>query len=381
MRRSPWSAVAFWIIVASWALPWAGHAQTAGRRAATLASLSSAPIFFHGQEVVVQADAVRDGVLTYLVDGEDRLVALDVPPPPAGTAERLEVSGRFYDVGRLEPDDSRTNDLPFARLSESLLGKPWPGVGELLVLAAAATRGVAAAPAVTLRTLALDPAAYRDRAVTVTGRFRGRNLYGDLPRPAGRSRWDFVLASVDAAVWVVGMEPKGDGFELDIQARIDTGRWLRVTGRVESQAGMVVIDAAEIALADPPATARPQAPRVAARRGPLPEVIFSAPLPDDTDVPRDTTVRIQFSRDMNPDSFEGRVAVSYVGRRPEGGADAGAERIAFETAYRARNRVLEIRFDAELELFRTLGVRLLDGITATDGQPLQPWALSFFVGG
>ena len=381
MRRSPWSAVAFWIVVvASWVLPWAGHAQSAGRRAATLASLSGSPIFFHGQEVVVQADAVRDGVLTYLVDGEERLVALDVPPPPAGTAERLEVSGRFYDVGRLEPGDSRTGGLPFARISELLLGKPWPGVGELLVLAASDMRGVAGTPAVTLRTLALDPAAYLDRAVTVTGRFRGRNLYGDLPRPAGRSRWDFVLASVDAAVWVVGREPKGDGFELDVQARIDTGRWLRVTGRVESQAGMVLIDAAELALADPPATPRPR-PRAAARRGPPPEVIFSAPLPDDTDVPPDTTVRIQFSSDMDPDSFEGRVAVSYGGRQPAGGADAGGEGLTFETFYRARNRVLELRFDAELEPFRTLDVRLLDGITATDGQPLPPWALSFFVGG
>ena len=380
MRRYPWSAVAVCIFAASWALPWTGHAQTASRRAATLASLSGSPIFFHGQEVVVLADAVRDGVLTYLVDGEERLVALDVPPPPAGTAERLEVSGRFYDVGRLEPDDSRTSGLPFARLSESLLGRPWPGVGELLVLAASNTRGVAGTPAVTLRTLALDPAAYLDRAVTVTGRFRGRNLYGDLPRPPGRSRWDFVLASVDAAVWVVGREPKGDGFELDVQARIDTGRWLRVTGRVESHAGMVVIDAAELALADPPATPRPQ-PRVAAHRGPPPEVIFSAPLPDDTDVARDTTVRIQFSSDMDPDSFEGRVVVSYVGGPAAGGTDAGAASLTFETAYRARNRVLEIRFDEALEQFRTLGVRLLDGITATDGQPLQPWALSFFVGG
>ena len=376
MRRSPWSAVAFWVVVASCSLPWGGHAQTAGRRAATLASLSGSPIFFHGQEVVVHADAVRDGVLTYLVDGEHRVVALDVPPPPAGTAERLEVSGRFYDVGRLEPGDSRTGGLPFARLSESLLGKPWPGVGELLVLAASDTRGVAGTPAVTLRTLALDPAAHLDRAVTVTGRFRGRNLYGDLPRPPGRSRWDFVLASVDAAVWVVGREPKGDGFELDVQARMDTGRWLRVSGRVESHAGMVVIDAAEVALADPPATPRTQ-PRAAARRGPPPEVIFSAPLPDDTDVPRDTTVRIQFSSDMDPDSFEGRVAVSYAGP----GGDPGSGSIAFETAYRPRNRVLEIRFDEELDLFRTLDVRLLDGIAATDGQPLPPWALSFFIGG
>lgn len=383
MRQCPRSVLAFWIaiVLGSWLLPPAGRAQPAGRRAATLAALAGSPIFFHGQDVVVRADAVGEGVLTYLVDGGDRLLALDVPPPPRGARERLEVSGRFYDVGRLEPDDSRVGELPFGRLSAALLNKPWPGVGELFVLAASGARAADAAPAVTLRTLALDPAAYLHERVTVTGRFRGRNLYGDLPRPAGRSRWDFVLAAVDAALWVVGREPKGDGFELDVQARIDTGRWLRVSGRVELQAGMVVIDAAEIALADPPAQPRPPAAAVAARRGPPPEVIFSAPLADDTDVPRDTTVRIQFSRDMDPASFAGRVGVAYATGGAPGGAEPSAAGIAFETAYRARNRVLEIRFEEALDPFRTLDVHLLDGITATDGQPLPPWALSFFVGG
>ena len=382
MRRCPRSVPAFWIaiVIGSGLLPPAGRAQPAGRRAATLAALAGSPIFFHGQDVVVRADAVGEGVLTYLVDGGERLLALDVPPPPRDVRERLEVSGRFYDVGRLEPDDSRVGDLPFGRLSTALLNKPWPGVGELLVLAASSARATDAAPAVTLRTLALDPAAYLHERVTVTGRFRGRNLYGDLPRPPGRSRWDFVLAAVDAALWVVGREPKGDGFELDAQARIDTGRWLRVSGRVELQAGMVVIDAAEIALADPPAQPRPPVAAVAARRAPPPEVIFSAPLPDDTDVPRETTVRIQFSRDMDPDSFAGRVGVSYAGNAQDS-AGPSAAGIAFETAYRARNRVLEIRFDEALDRFRTLGVHLFDGITATDGQPLRPWTLSFFVGG
>ena len=374
------------LLLAVLCLPAAAGAQPAGRRAATLESLTASPLFFHGTEVVVLTDVEADGVLAYLVDDAgSRLLALDVTPPAAGVRERIEATGTFYDVGRLEPDDSRLANLPLDRLTTSLLGKPWPGVGELPVLVASSTRVVAGGDApggATLRALALDPVAYLDSAVTISGRFRGRNLYGDLPAAPGQSRWDFVLASVDAAVWVVGQEPKGDGFELDVQARIDTGRWLEVTGRVALHDGMVLIDASGIALADPPADRQPIVP-VRPRQGPPPEVVFSAPLPDDVDVPPDSTVRIQFSRDMEPDSFDGRVAVAYGGPETPGGgaAAADADGIGFEAAYRPRNRVLEIRFDVELERFRTIDVQLLDGITATDGAVLPAWALSFFVGG
>ena len=364
-------------------MPEPGHAQPAGRRVATLESLTSRPLFFHGTDVIVQADVEADGVLAYLVDERGvRLLALDVTPPPAGTRERLEATGTFYDVGRLEPTDPRVSNLPFDRLATSLLGKAWPGVGELPVLVASSTRVVAGSGpgGASLRTLALDPDAHVGAAVTVSGRFRGRNLYGDLPGSPGKSRWDFVLASVDAAVWVAGREPKGDGFELDVQARIDTGRWLEVTGAVALHEGMVVIDATDIALADPPSDRAPITP-VRPRQGPPPEVIFSAPLQDDVDVPRDTTVRIQFSRDMDPDSFDNRVTVSY-GSPAAAGAQAGdADAIGFEAAYRPRNRVFEIRFDAELQPFRMIDVRLLDGITSTDDVALPAWTLSFFVGG
>lgn len=357
-----------------------GHAQPVGRRATTLESISTSPIFFHDEEVVVHAEAASEGVLVYLTDDAQRILTLDIPPPPTGMRERLEITGTFYDIGRLEPDDPRTSDLPFERLSTTLLGKSWPGVGELPVIVATASRVVADIPATTLRAVALNPSAYRDAPITVTGRFRGRNLYGDLPDSPGRSRWDFVLASADAAVWVIGKEPKGDGFELDIQARVDTGRWLEVSGDATNHDGMAVIDAATITLADPPdRPAQPLTPR-RTRQGPPPEVIFSAPLPDETDVPSDTTVRVQFSRDMDPDTFENRVAVSYASA-PPGDATTTTDGIAFEIAYRARNRVLEIRFDEELEPFRTLDVQLLDGIAATDGAVMAPWTLLFFISG
>ena len=385
MQRFPLSPLIVLLLAALCAPP-AALAQRAGRRAVTLESLTAAPLFFHGTEVVVLADVEADGVLAYLVDDVgSRLLTLDVTPPPEGIRERLEATGTFYDLGRLEPDDTRLANLPLDRLTTALLGKPWPGVGELPLLVASSTRVVAGGDTsggATLRALALDPAAHLDSAVTISGRFRGRNLYGDLPAAPGQSRWDFVLASVDAAVWVVGREPKGDGFELDVQARIDTGRWLEVSGRVALHNGMAVIDASRIALADPPADRQPIVP-VRPRQGPAPEVIFSAPLEDEVDVPADTTVRIQFSRDMEPDSFGGRVAVAYGGPEAAAGAAAaaGADGIGFEAAYRPRNRVLEIRFDVELERFRTIEVQLLEGITATDGAALPPWTLSFFVGG
>lgn len=329
------------------------------------------------------AEAVSDRVLTWLVNDDDsvRLLALDVPPPPDGIRERLEVIGTFYDLGRLDEADQRLVGLPIRRISEELLRKPWPGIGELPLIVATSSRPAAAPSATTLRNIVLDPERYLDRGVTVIGRFRGRNLYGDLPEAPDESRWDFVLRSADAAVWVVGREPKGDGFELDVLARVDTGRWLEVTGAVRMQDGMVLVDAGALALSEPVADRRPPPPAATAEtRLPPPEVIFSAPLSDDVDVPQDTTVRVQFSRDMEADSFDGQVRVNYTqpGRTE---VDDAADDILFELAYRGRNRVLEIRFDQELERFRSVTVELLDGVTANDGTPLAPWTLSFFVGG
>ena len=359
--------------------PGAGAAQ--GRRAATLDAIERHPFFFHGQEVILVTDAFAEQVLTWLVSDDDssRLLALDVPPPPEGTRERLEVIGTFYDVGRLDESDQRLAGLPIRRLSEELLRKRWPSRGELPLLVATSSRPAARPSTTTLRSIVLDPERYVDRGVTVIGRFRGRNLYGDLPEAPDESRWDFVLRSADAAAWVVGREPKGDGFELDVLARVDTGRWLEVTGAVRVQDGMVLVDAGALALAEP-VPDRPSPPAVETRRLPPPEVIFSAPLPDDVDVPQDTTVRVQFSRDMDPESFDGQVRVAYAS--PGGtGIDAGAADILFELAYRGRNRVLEIRFYDELERFRSITVELLDGVQANDGTPLPPWTLSFFIGG
>ena len=41
-----------------------------------------------------------------------------------------------------------------------------------------------------------------EQRVTITGQYSGRNLTGDLPDAPARSRYDFVLRSADAAIWV-----------------------------------------------------------------------------------------------------------------------------------------------------------------------------------
>ena len=114
---------------------------------------------------------------------------------------------------------------------------------------------------------------------------------------------------------------------------------------------------------------------------PPPEVIFSAPLLGDVDVTRDTTVRVQFSRDIDPDSFDGRVQISYTDSKSAQPGEPDPPTLAFEVEYRVLNRVLEIRFIDELDRFRALNVELLEGITATDGTPLNPWTLAFSTGG
>lgn len=340
----------------------------------TLAALDDYPSFFHRQAVVVRASPEGDLRDVFVSDGDRRLRALRVAPPTAGERDRLEIEGTFWDVGRLRPDDPRLAGHGIAALSERLLGKPWPSSGELRVLIADDTRRADAPEHTTVRAISLEPARYRGRTVTVTGRFRARNLFGDLPEAPGDTRDDFVLRSGDASIWIVGMEPKGDGFDFDVMARVDTNRWLQVTGVVGGSDHLATIEAERLAPAErpAPAVARADAPRP--ERRPPAEVIFSAPTQDDEGVALDATVRFQFSRDMAPDSFAGHVGAAYVG------ATDGAA-LEIEVEYRARNRVLNVHFAEPLLPYRPVAVSLGEGILALDGAAFIPHTLRFATGG
>ena len=139
----------------------------------------------------------------------------------------------------MKPDDIRAQHLRSARRrSRSIPTAPWPRPGEVTAIIATAV-----APAVTptqpsIRAIVLNPSRYLDQKVAITGQFSGRNLLGEMPDAPGKSRYDFVLRSSDAAIWVSNMRPRlkdanGKDMELGLDARIDTGRWLSLRGTVE----------------------------------------------------------------------------------------------------------------------------------------------------
>ena len=353
------------------------HSSTQSQRIpTTLAALDAYASFFHRRPIVVHAVSEGDFQNVFVADGPHRIRALNVAPPVDGETELLEIDGTYWDVGRLQPNDPRLDQYPIAQLSQDLLGKPWPASGELPLLIADETRRARAADTATLRAIALAPEDYRDQQVTVTGRFRGRNLFGDQPEAPGTSPHDFVLQSGDASLWIVGREPKGRDFELDVMARVDTSRWLEVTGTVTGTDQLISIEAETLALAERPSVPPPTT--VITERdepGPPAEVIFSAPTPDDIDVPVDTLVRVQFSRDMDGDTFEEQVAVSYLGAADD------APPLEFELNYRPRNRVLNISFTEPLEAYRSVEVTFTDSIMTRDGATLVPYTLRFATGG
>ncbi len=358
--------------------------QPGSSKAARVSALLAYPVFFHGQRVTLRGELTTTESESTLAVGEQSVRLLGVDGAGAGLAsgEAVELRGTFWDVGRLDPGDPRLTEYDVPALSRRWFGTDWPRSGDLLAVAADAVEPATRPMAPSVRAVALEPGRYAGQSVTIAGRFRGRNLFADLPQGPNVSRFDFVVQSADGAVWITGKEPRGDGFNLDGTARVDTGKWLEVAGVVRHARGLVWLEAQRIALATPPSTptaaAPPPTPSI---QEPPPEVIFSAPLPDDTDVSRDTTVRLQFSRDMDSDSFDGHVRVSYLGEESfeRGEPDPPALGIAIE--YLRGRRVLQIGFTTELDRFRTVRVELLEGVQATDGTPLPPWTLSFSLGG
>jgi hypothetical protein len=344
-----------------------------GRRIATITALNTFPVFYHLQSVRVRGSVrEQDGLFSMEHEGA-RVWLVNSPngrlPDPNTTSE---VTGTFMDVGRLEQSEGRSQG-ELAALSQRAIKKNWPGVGELLVLVVDGSTAAEPLAAPSVRTLALEPERYVDQEVTVIGRFRGRNLYGDLADAPGKTRWDFVLQSADAAIWVTGRRPRGDGFDLNVDNRVDTGRWLEVAGLVKVERGLVRLEATAIRAAQPPAqVAQPEAVVKVPVHVPPPEVVFSAPTDGETDVEPGAIIRIQFSRDLKPESIRGQIGVSYTGV-----AQPPPE---FTTNYDPGRRVLEIKFASALEPFRTVQISLKGGIVATDGQALGPWTLTFSVG-
>ena len=323
------------------------------------------------QKLLVEADQTR------LVNASKPVYVLWKTRADGGDGDEGEVRGEFWDLGRLEAGDARFAGYDFTRLIEAANRGRWPGRDQIYVILGASFTPAEPPRTATIRSIALRPDRYADREVTVSGRFKGRNLYGDLPQALAKGKWDFVMQSADAAVWVTGVRPRGKGFDLDPGKRVDTGHWVTVTGTVKRDGASTYIDATGVALAakpedEPVEVAVPDAPKA-----PAPEVIFSAPVQDDTDAERAGPVRIQFSRDMDPRSLRDRVTVTYV---PRTGGPAPPPPPSFTATYNDAAHAVAITFERPLEPFQQVKIELLEGITALDGQVLKPWTLLFTTG-
>ena len=356
------------------------------RRATNLAAIHAFPGFYHGRPIVVvgkvaleqngQLRVSDDAVSVHLVFKGNAPDGLD------------EVRGEFWDIGRMKLDDIRLSTYDLRTTFKIDPDAPWPRPGEVTAIIATAVAPAVVPAAPSVRAIVLNPSRYLDQKITITGQYSGRNLLGDLPDAPGKSRYDFVLRSADAAIWIVNMRPKvrdanGKEIELGLDARIDTGRWLTVRGTVQHGRGLLWIDAeaGSLLLAKPPTETTTEEDPIRVPAGPPPEVSFSAPTADETDVPMATTVRIQFSRDIDQATLKGRIRARYLASQSAERGEPVTPAADFTFQYVGANRVLELRFTKPLERFRTLNVDLLEGILGTDGQPLKPWTLTFSLGG
>ena len=296
---------------------------------------------------------------------------------------KVEARGQFLDVGRMSQDDPRL--IPFNLLERirSAYQDRWPKPGEELLLMLSGTVPPPTAANITeppLRSLAMEPQRFANQKVSVVGQFRGRNLFGDLPEAPVQHRYSFVVRSSDAAIWVTGVQPKGKNFSFDPARRLDTGRWVKVAGTVKTAKGLTWIEGTSIELAPEPAQTTTEV-EINAPPPPPVEVLFTAPAEGEADVRLTERIRMQLSRDLNPETLKDRVRLTYSAADSKNRGEAQPPSIAFTTHYARENRALEIRPAEPLERFRVVTLEILPGVKGTDGGDMLPFKLTFTTGG
>jgi hypothetical protein len=252
---------------------------------------------------------------------------------------------------------------------ESLSPDRWPARNTFFALTAATWTDPAPLSPPAVRTVVLNPAAFDGKALTLRGRFRAQNLYGDLPAWPRQSQWDFVLQAADAAIWVTGLRPRGGGLDLDPTTRRGAGTWLEAKGIIRFENGLARLEASAVAPSTPDAV-EPAPVAAPPPSLPPPAVIFSMPLDGESEIDPATAVRVQFSRDMRDSSFGGAVKVAYS-------SDVAEAVPPFAVKYLPDNRAIEIRFKTPLASAAAVTVSLGPPAVARDGAPLTPASFTF----
>lgn len=221
---------------------------------------------------------------------------------------------------------------------------------------------------VTLESLVTTPGKRDGETVRVVGKFRGRNLYGDLPGTSQQKGADWVIKDDMYAVWVTGRKPKGSGWELDATLKRDTGKWIEVIGRPETRRGVTYLRAIKVNLTNPPSpVADAKAPPPPPERPKLPPVIvFALPLDGEGGVPPSSRFVVQFNKDMDQATFAGKVYLRYAGPRLPGDRAFDGVKLSYDDGRRA----LTVDPGDVLRPGRLLELVLLPGIADVDGLTL-----------
>jgi hypothetical protein len=233
------------------------------------------------------------------------------------------------------------------------------------------------APEVSLEKLVGTPGKRDGQMIRVVGKFRGKNLYGDLPVSSQRTSADWVIKDDLYAIWVTGKKPKGTGWELDAGLKRDTGKWIEVIGKPETIRGVTYIKAVRIQLTTPPsatADVKPPPPPPEKPKKP-PVVVFALPLDGDIEVAQDSRFVVQFSKDMDEATFNGHVLLRYTGPVLPGDRAFDGLKLTYDRGRRA----LTVDPGDVLRPRRQIELILLPGISDIDGMTLIPRGTSLKV--
>ena len=204
--------------LAGWATTRDVITQSTQPVATSLVTLQRYPTFFHGRTVsLIGSPQEVGGIWRLPLDTTRSLIVL--PREGRPPSRPVELRGVLFDVGQMSPDDSRLSASGVRTVVESLSPDRWPARNTLFALTSATWLDPPPLAPPSVRTVVLHPDAFDRKSVTLRGRFRAQNLYGDLPAWPRQSQWDFVLQAADAAIWVTALRPRGRVSSIDIARR------------------------------------------------------------------------------------------------------------------------------------------------------------------
>jgi hypothetical protein len=180
---------------------------------------------------------------THMICGRTYCLALMAVPELRDFFFQTARSWQYQDVEVIGAIDNVAKPTPYNQEPPTYAFQVWS-----ISLATGGTtrRGPREGP--TLESLVRGPEAAAGRAITVSGVFRGSNLFGDLPDESRRQPSDWVLQDGPFSVWVTGREPKGGGWALDPRSKTDCSFRLEVRGRVQTAGGFVYLRAKDVTL-------------------------------------------------------------------------------------------------------------------------------------